>query len=119
VLGAGIAVFSLWNRRAGAPGAPTEGAPTRHVTVVMRNVVFEPRVLTIPVGTTVDWIDTVGQHALEFDESGVIAGKDDALSVGGSISRTFQTPGRYPYHCAVHGAAGGQGMSGVVIVTAQ
>jgi plastocyanin len=118
VLGVGLAVFSLWSRRADAPGAPPENGPARHVTVVMRNFVFEPREITIPVGTTVDWIDTVGQHAIDFDDSGVAAGKDDALSVGGSVSRTFQTPGRYSYHCAVHGAVGGNGMAGVVIVTA-
>ena len=120
VLGVAIAVFSLWTRRAGAPGASTEqSSPTRHVTVVMRNFVFEPQEITVQVGTTVDWIDTIGEHAIEFDESGATLGKDDVLSVGGSASRTFQTPGRYPYHCAVHGAAGGKGMAGVIVVTAQ
>jgi plastocyanin len=119
VLAVGFVVVFLWNRRAETPGLPDETAASRHVRVVMRNFVFEPREITVPIGTTVDWIDTEGKHAVQFDDDGRTAEPEDALDVGGSASRTFQTSGRYPYHCAVHGGAGGQGMSGGVIVTSQ
>ncbi len=116
---AAIAVFGLWSHRAGAPGSPAQPADSRHFRIAMRNFAFEPREVTVTVGTTVDWIDTEGKHGIQFDDSSVTADQDEALEVGGSISRTFQEPGRYPYHCVVHGGAGGKGMSGVVIVAPQ
>ena len=85
----------------------------------MRNFVFEPSEITVPVGTIVDWIDVEGKHGVNFDNQGNPDDPNDALDVGGSASRTFQTPGRYQYHCPVHGGAGGKGMYGVVIVAAE
>jgi plastocyanin len=108
--------LALWGRRAAAPNEPPEETTT-HVRVAMRNFVFDPPQVTVQVGTTVDWIDMEGKHGVQFDESGPPADQNNALDVGGSVSRTFREPGRYPYHCVVHGGPGGQGMSGVVVVT--
>jgi plastocyanin len=110
-----IVMLVLWNRQAAAPDA-APGVSTMHVRVNMRNHAFDPPELTVPVGTTVDWIDVEGKHGVQFDEMGASGDREDAVDVGGSISRTFATPGRYPYHCVVHGGPGGQGMAGVVIV---
>jgi plastocyanin len=113
---AAVVVLGFCSYRAGAPGVPEQGEPSRHVRIAMRNYVFDPPEITIPVGTTVDWIDNEGKHGVQFDDSGPAMDRDDGLEVGGSVSRTFQTPGRYPYHCPVHGGPGGQGMAGTVIV---
>jgi len=111
-----IVMLVLWNRQVASPDATTD-VSTRHVRVNMRNHAFDPPEVTVPVGTTVDWIDVEGRHGVQFDEMGAGGDREDAVEVGGSISRTFGTPGRYPYHCVVHGGPGGQGMAGVVIVT--
>lgn len=37
---------------------------------------------------------------------------------GASFSHTFTVAGSYPYYCRFHGGPGGQGMSGVVTVSA-
>jgi plastocyanin len=39
------------------------------------------------------------------------------MTRGQTFSFTFSRPGTFPYHCRVHGAAGGQGMAGSVTVT--
>lgn len=44
-------------------------------------------------------------------ESGTVA-------PGGSYSYVFMTAGLFPYHCKFHGAAGGSGMSGTIVVKA-
>jgi plastocyanin len=115
VLLLGVVVVVYSTRNAGTPGAPPEQS-SEHVRVLMRGVQFDPPEVTIPVGATVDWIDVDGRHGVQLDVSGP-GDRDDTIEPGGSISRTFHEPGRYPYHCVVHGGVGGQGMSGVVIVT--
>jgi hypothetical protein len=39
------------------------------------------------------------------------------MGQGDTYSRTFQQSGSYPYYCTFHGAPGGEGMSGTVVVT--
>jgi hypothetical protein len=39
------------------------------------------------------------------------------MGQGDTYSRTFQQPGSFPYYCTFHGAPGGEGMSGTVVVT--
>jgi plastocyanin len=51
-----------------------------------------------------------GGGGLEFD-SGNMAG-------GATFSHVFTTAKSVPYHCKIHGAAGGVGMSGTITVTA-
>jgi plastocyanin len=113
----GIGIYVVWYRGESAPltAAPPPAAPT-HVSVAVSNFAFEPQSLTIPVGTTVDWNDTGGRHTVELDDGSF---KSEEMTAGGSVSRTFQTPGTYPYHCGLHGDRGGSGMAGTVIVVAR
>ncbi len=71
--------------------------------------------LTIPVGTTVTWVnnDTVA-HTVTADNGSFDSG---TLQPGQSYSRIFGpgTTGLIPYHCAIHGAAS---MSGALQVQA-
>lgn len=69
---------------------------------------FTPPVISVEAGTTVTWTSTSGTA-----HNAVFAEGDDSplLDAGESWSRTFPTPGEYPYVCTLH-----EGMDGRVIV---
>jgi hypothetical protein len=52
-------------------------------------------------------------HTVTADDGSFDSGE---MGQGDTYSRTFQQPGSYPYYCTFHGAPGGEGMSGTVIV---
>jgi plastocyanin len=76
---------------------------------------FESNTFTIPVGTTVVWMyngrypHTVTLNDGSFDSRN--------LGSGETFSFTFTEAGTYSYYCSIHGGPGGQGISGVIIVT--
>ena len=79
---------------------------------------FEPAEKTIMVGDTVNWFWPAGSGV-----HNVVPDAGDAPATSGApaaypkfLSFTFAIPGVYRYHCAVHGAPGGVGMSGTVTV---
>lgn len=85
------------------------------VVVEIQDNRFAGDEITVPVGTTVVW-EQVGSfaHTVTADDRSFDSG---TMRDGSSFSHTFDEPGSYPYFCEFHGAAGGVGMSGVVIVT--
>jgi plastocyanin len=103
----------------GALGLTGAGAATGHVAINDNS--FAPKTITVQQGDTVVWNDaganphTVTADGGAFDSSG---GGSATLSNGQTFSNTFNASGTYAYHCKIHGAAGGVGMSGVVIVQA-
>jgi plastocyanin len=97
------------------PATPAAGAV---VTVIipegamgMGSQAYGSNPLVVPVGTTVIWVnkDTIS-HTSTSDTGVWDSGQ---LVPGQSFSYTFASPGTYPYHCSIHGAAS---MSGVVQV---
>jgi hypothetical protein len=71
--------------------------------------------VTVPSGETVAWSnDGDNVHTVTSDEGVFDSG---TLESGASFSFTFAEPGTYPYYCQVHGAAGGVGMAGTIVVT--
>jgi plastocyanin len=77
---------------------------------------FQPQTVTINAGDTVVWTNNGQvQHTVTADDNSFDSG---LLSPGQTFSQTFNTPGTFPYHCSIHGAAGGIGMSGTVVVQA-
>jgi plastocyanin len=82
-------------------------------TVRVTNFAVEPRELTVPAGTTVEWIDETGQHNV-LSEGGSF--KSDDLTAGGRFTHQFNEPGTFPYYCEFHGESGGKKMAGVIIV---
>ena len=96
------------NRTAGA------NAPLRaKATVKVTSFKFEPKVLTVAPGTTVEWVNDGGRHSVEADDGSF---KSDALKQGDKFEHTFDKPGKYPYHCEFHGEKGGKDMAGTIIV---
>ena len=77
-------------------------AATSANTVEIKNYAFAPAAVTVPVGTTVTWVneDTV-PHTVT-SKSGPAKFDSGQLASGASWSATFATPGTYDYYCADH-----------------
>ena len=94
------------------------GASAALTTVDVADDQFVAANITVTVGDTVTW-DWTGsnQHTVTFD--------DGSTYSSGIQSQPFTTPavqfstaGTFAYYCQVHGAPGGNGMSGTVVVQA-
>ena len=84
------------------------------VTVHENNYAFIPEEMTVPVGTTVIWVnDEQAKHTVTADDDTFDSG-DQGL--GESYSYTFTQPGTYHYFCRYHGDVGGVGMAGTIHV---
>ncbi len=108
---AAVAAAVLGCSGGGGPSAPSD-AGNSGMTVTVRNDLFDPATLNVPVNSTVTWVWNSGgvEHNVTFQ-----TGPGSGNRSSGSFPRTFQTVGTYAYVCTIHGA---QGMSGVVNVTA-
>ena len=91
----------------GAPGATKPPAGPHEVSIGFN--VFEPKVLTVPVGTTVKWVNNDGSnHNVVFADQT----KSGRLRHDATYTRTFPTAGTFDYQCAIHGDV----MKGSVVV---
>ncbi|HEX5501178.1 MAG TPA: cupredoxin domain-containing protein [Thermomicrobiales bacterium] len=90
---------------AAAPTATTAAAP---VEVQIYDFGFKPPTVTVPVGTTVKWVNTGIQHTTtsmdDLWDSGV-------LDTGATFTYTFTKAGTYAYQCTLHPE-----MKGMVVV---
>jgi len=94
----------------GASRADTPTTPTAQV--VISNMSFSPRTLTVAAGTRVTWVNRDGDsHSVESRDKGFTS--SPLLNTGDKYSYTFTTPGTYAYYCAVHAS-----MTGMIVVTA-
>jgi hypothetical protein len=87
--------------------------PTGDITV--DNNFFSPESFSATAGEAVTWawVSDAVTHNIVFEDGAPGSGNQSS----GTFSRTFATPGAYPYHCSIHGAPG-VGMNGVVNVAA-
>jgi plastocyanin len=92
-----------------APAAAPTPAPAVKVTMVdNRNL---PGRVTVPVGTTVTWVNAgLLPHTVSAQSGRLESGM---VQAGQSYSFTFDTPGEYVYFCRPHVVIG---MTGVVVV---
>ena len=91
-----------------------EEASAGPVTVLVVDVNFREKEVTVPVGTTVTWMYNGNlPHTVTSDDGLFESG---TLSSGGSFSYTFDEAGTFPYHCRFHGGPGGSAMAGVITV---
>jgi len=105
--------------------------------VGMTPTAFDPREVTVPVGTEVVWKNTSSRgHTVTAYENALpggasffasggfdsevaardawnTGGDDGIMAVGGTFSHTFEVPGRHGYFCIPHER---EGMVGAVIV---
>ena len=89
--------------------------PVSNSIVSISNMSFVPSTVTISAGSSVTWVNndsmdhTVTSDTALFD-SGTISAAGTS-GAGGTFTYTFNTPGTYPYHCAIH-----PGMTGTIVV---
>lgn len=78
-------------------------AAAKHAVMDMTNMNFEPRILPVAVGTTVEFLNRDNVMHTVFTPSAV-AGRFDlgVLSTGQTRSYTFTKPGIVPVLCAPH-----------------
>jgi plastocyanin len=91
--------------------ADTAGIGSGHVAVYQGT--FLPKTLEVAAGTRVVWHDQATSHTVTSDQGLFDSG---ILTPGQEFAYTFSQPGTYPYHCTLHGAPGGVGHAGTVIV---
>jgi plastocyanin len=114
---------------AGVEGGPTIGFtaiatpdPDSPNTVLVRSENgnrFEPAELAVPAGGAVNWVWSPGST-----DHNIVPDDGESPPHSGAPADwpkwhvfTFTRPGVYHYHCSVHGAPGGMGMSGSITVT--
>jgi plastocyanin len=106
-----LAVLLVWVLTAcggGAPSSPPDetGSGTE---VVIKDLAFTPKTLTVPVGTTVTWTNEDGApHNVTADDGSFAS---DTMSQGDTFTQTFDASGTYGYTCTLH-----PGMSAQVVV---
>jgi plastocyanin len=99
-------------------------ATTVEVAVGGGGLSFSPETVTINVGDSVKFTNAGGSHNVRADNNSFrcARGCDDSGgngSVSGTawtFTRTFNTAGTIAYYCEAHGAPGGIGMAGRIIV---
>lgn len=94
------------------------GSQASKRTVDMVDMTYDPADLTVPVGTTVTWVnDSTFVHTVTTDPSLLQDGSlvtsppgqafdSGNIAPGDSWSRTFDVPGEYRYACIPHELAG-------------
>ena len=83
-----------------AAAAPTEAPAAQTANVTIANFAFDPGTLNITAGTTVVFTNNdSATHTATADDGSWDTGN---LAQGASASITFDTPGTYTYHCAIH-----------------
>jgi len=120
VIALGVGVYWVWYQAGGASSsavvnnaAQEASAKPSTATITLSNFQFEPKELTIEPGALVVWKDVAGPHTIRADDGSF---ESPILSAGQEFSRKFESEGRYPYYCTLHGSEGGHDMAGVIIV---
>jgi plastocyanin len=88
-------------------GAPTTGSSTTGSSgtgepgaVLIAGYAFDPTPVTVEAGDTVTWTnDDDFAHTSTSDDD---LWDSDEITNGSTFEFTFEEPGTYPYHCAIH-----------------
>jgi plastocyanin len=85
--------------------APSAGPAVSATAVTISGFAFGPASISVPVGSTVTWTNQDGTaHTVTADDGSFDSGN---LAPGATFSQTFDTPGTYTYHCAIHSSMTG------------
>lgn len=96
---------------------PAPAAPQSHPVEIDSNV-YTPHTIRISPGDTVVWTAVAGGHTVEADDGRFNFYPQRFIDRGETVSFTFLTEETVRFHCRVHGADGGNGMAGTIIVGA-
>ncbi len=95
------------------PASLTSASAIVDVSIV--DFAFDPSIITITAGSTVRWtrsLTSIITHTTTSDMGSLDPWDSGQLAPGGSFTKTFNTPGTYTYHCAIHPLT----MLGMVVV---
>jgi plastocyanin len=106
VLALGLAGCSGYNSPSAPSGGPTP-APAGATTVtissgasVLTTTAFGQNPLTVPVGTTISWLNNDNTtHTSVADGNQWASGN---IAPGGRFNFTFASAGHFTYHCQIH-----------------
>jgi plastocyanin len=101
-----VALFFVGILRPGDSQA--EAAPNK---IEISNFSFAPAALTVPVGTTVTWVNDDDEPHTVVESNTLF--KSHTLDTGDKFSFTFTTPGKFQYFCTIHAH-----MVGTIVVEA-
>jgi plastocyanin len=94
------ALLGLMSAAVGVAAEPSATATPQDSSVAIRNFMFSPMTLAVPVGTRVSWKNLDGEpHTIRSIDDTFRSG---ALDQNDSFSYTFDKPGTYRYACSIH-----------------
>ncbi len=94
-----LLLVTLLPIRAAAPDKPDNLPPAK---IVIDNFAFQPKELTVPVGTEVTWVNHDDVPHTATSTAKPKAFDSGALDTDQTYSHVFTTAGEYEYFCAVH-----------------
>jgi len=98
-LAASRAIAAIALCLAGANLASPAATPQAPQSVV-KDFMFQPTTLTIPVGATVTWTNKDDEPHTVRSDTGLF--KSTAMDTNESYSFTFAKPGTYHFTCSIH-----------------
>jgi plastocyanin len=94
------------------PVISPEPVPSGPNEVVIFNYTYKPLTLTVPVGTTVVWVNKdLAPHTVTHRAYGRDNFDSGNLLNAQKFTKTFRRPGTFDYICSLH-----QGMQGTLVV---
>ena len=76
------------------------GADAGPIQVTIKNLKFMPAEVSVPVGTTVVWVNNDDEpHTVTAQQKQF---RSKALDKNETFSFAFDKPGEYPYFCSIH-----------------
>ena len=83
-----------------AAHAKSEERKTPSTEIKLDNFTFGPATLTVPVNSTVTWVNKDDIPHVIASNDGLF--KSKALDTDDKFSYTFTKAGTYPYYCSIH-----------------
>ncbi len=88
-----------------------QATPSAPNTIDINNFDFGPKVITVPVGTTITWINHDDEPHTVVSSANPRIFRSEALDTTDKFSFTFDKVGTYAYFCSIHPQ-----MTGTVVV---
>jgi plastocyanin len=92
-----VAVATAWLFTAGSPSYADTPASAR---ITIKDFMFSPLSLTVPVGATVTWTNLDGEPHTAVSDDGLF--RSGAMDTNESFSFKFDKPGTYHFTCSIH-----------------
>lgn len=94
--------------QATAPQAPaTESASAETAKVSINGMQFQPALVTIKAGTSVEWKNMSNMPHTVVSSDGKSLASSQMMN-GGTFKHTFKEKGTYTYNCSIHPSMKGQ-----------